>query len=301
MFTVFVATLMTMALGAGIYDILFDEDPCDDDPEETQDLETALPALEAEPNPLDDTPLASIGTSGEDQMDGTPQADLLTALAGSDTVLGLSGDDVIDLAQEAQIQDENIANGGAGDDTITGGAGFDLISGDSGDDLLTSFGNVVLNENEPFVGPSFERVSAGPGADVVEIATLDPTFDSPRISVDLRDGSDGSWQDTVVISDPQAHVSVAGFAVAGQTEAVGDRIDLSALRNPTGAPIGPEDISLTLNSASVSAGLYNAFMSIDTDAGEVGLTLMNFTLVDVDNVGDPTLSDTEFLTLIGAV
>ena len=74
----------------------------------------------------------AVGTSGDDWLDGTPDADAMMAYEGNDTVLAYEGDDRIDGGPG---NDWLIAGPGA--DEIVGGTGDDDISGNDGDDALT--------------------------------------------------------------------------------------------------------------------------------------------------------------------
>lgn len=63
-----------------------------------------------------------LGTDGDDELRGTPGADVICGLAGDDVIRGLGGDDIL--------------VGGAGDDTLWGGNGDDALFGGAGDDDL---------------------------------------------------------------------------------------------------------------------------------------------------------------------
>jgi serralysin len=62
------------------------------------------------------------GTSNDDTLLGTAEADEISGLSGNDTLDGEGGDDRLE--------------GDAGNDLLTGGAGDDRLEGDSGNDVL---------------------------------------------------------------------------------------------------------------------------------------------------------------------
>lgn len=77
-----------------------------------------------------------VGTTGDDILAGTVDADKICGRGGDDTIYGYEGNDVF--------------LGGAGDDEIYGDPGRDRILGQNGDDLL-------------FGGPGNDRLDGGPG------------------------------------------------------------------------------------------------------------------------------------------
>ncbi len=71
------------------------------------------------------------GTDGDDTFDGTPEIDIIEALAGDDLIRGLAGDDSL-LGGDGK----DTLRGNAGDDVLEGEQGFDLLLGDLGNDTL---------------------------------------------------------------------------------------------------------------------------------------------------------------------
>ena len=68
-----------------------------------------------------DLVLATLGTSGNNTLNGTAGMDALLGLAGDDTLNGLGGNDRLE--------------GAAGNDTLNGGAGANYLEGGSGNDV----------------------------------------------------------------------------------------------------------------------------------------------------------------------
>jgi Ca2+-binding RTX toxin-like protein len=108
------------------------------------------------------------GTSGADRLNGTntlliQDPNVLNGLAGNDTLDGLGGDDTL--------------NGGAGNDVGIGGAGRDVLNGENGNDSLDGgSGNDTLNGgngNDTLSGGGGDdRMDGGNGVDTVSYAHL---------------------------------------------------------------------------------------------------------------------------------
>jgi Ca2+-binding RTX toxin-like protein len=94
-------------------------------------------------------PLCTIvGTTNNDQLDGTSGNDVMCGDDGIDTLNGLGGDDLI--------------IGGAGNDTLHGNLGNDRVNGGAGADRLYGDGG-----NDTLIGSKHkDRCIGGPGADV---------------------------------------------------------------------------------------------------------------------------------------
>ena len=90
-----------------------------------------------------------IGTEGDDELTGTPLADVIVGLGGNDVLKGMGGDDII--------------CGGGGRDRIIGGPGDDVMYGNGGlDRMRGSAGSDVL-----FGGQGNDRLNGGGSRDVV--------------------------------------------------------------------------------------------------------------------------------------
>ena len=91
------------------------------------------------------------GNSADNQITGTPQADLIVGAAGNDTLTGLGGGDSL--------------NGGDGNDILDGGEGADLMVGGLGNDIyhVDNISDTVTEDvNEAGQGPSAgDRIITG--------------------------------------------------------------------------------------------------------------------------------------------
>jgi Ca2+-binding RTX toxin-like protein len=112
--------------------------------------------------------------SGDDQLRGTPAADVIAALGGNDEISGLAGNDVIcsgagnDTVEGGKGKDtlkgrkgndklygqsgKDTLKGGPGKDTLKGGKGKDKLYGEKGKDTLKG-------------GPGKDKLNGGPGKD----------------------------------------------------------------------------------------------------------------------------------------
>ena len=111
------------------------------------------------------------GTSGDDTLTGTPNADRIFGKAGNDKIDGLAGNDRL--------------FGGRGNDTVNGGAGNDRIHGGKGDDTIDGGdGNDRIH-----AGHGADKVTAGAGDDVVWVR------DHKADTVDCGAGDDTVFAD----------------------------------------------------------------------------------------------------------
>jgi subtilisin-like proprotein convertase family protein len=83
------------------------------------------------------------GGSGNQNLSGTDEADILLAKSGQDTLSGLGGSDVLCGASGNDTftggEGADHLGGGSGNDTLTGGLGADHFGGDTGTDTATDF------------------------------------------------------------------------------------------------------------------------------------------------------------------
>ncbi len=103
-----------------------------------------------------DLALGEEPTSGDDVIQGTPDADTINALEGVDHVCGLGGADVINLGAG-----DDAADGGAKADQLVGGAGNDVLTGASAADVLRG----GVGEDELTGGQGRDQLFGGSGAD----------------------------------------------------------------------------------------------------------------------------------------
>ncbi len=133
------------------------------------------------PNPT--RGLDVIGTSGDNRLNGTEQADIILTFGGNDVISGRGGDDLIisgggnDSIGGGSGNDNIFAgsgndavSGGDGDDRIFGGKGNDLIDGGAGNDLLSGDnGNDTIlggaGNDTAFGGKGNDFVGGGDGND----------------------------------------------------------------------------------------------------------------------------------------
>ena len=95
------------------------------------------------------------GTDGAEELEGTPEDDVICAYGGNDVISGLGGNDTIygDEGQDDIRGDAggDILYGGSEKDTIRGNDGRDELRGEDGNDVLTGgSGRDVLNGGEGF-------------------------------------------------------------------------------------------------------------------------------------------------------
>ncbi|MEH6402181.1 MAG: Ig-like domain-containing protein, partial [Sneathiella sp.] len=106
------------------------------------------------------------GNSGDDVMDGDGGADTMYGGSGSfDSMNGGADSDLMygDNGDDAEIGDDDIMSGGAGNDTMFGEGGADAMYGNSGDDVMSGgFGNDTMSG-----GSGNDTMSGDAGADVM--------------------------------------------------------------------------------------------------------------------------------------
>ena len=100
-----------------------------------------------------------VGTTGDDRIEGTPEADVIVARGGRDVVFGNGGDDVV-----CGNHGNDVLDGGAGNDDLIGAAGDDFVTGvDGNDEIRGGSGKDVLNFGDEENGDDF--VAGGDGDD----------------------------------------------------------------------------------------------------------------------------------------
>jgi Ca2+-binding RTX toxin-like protein len=112
-------------------------------------------------------------TTRTDSFVGTDAAELLSALAGNDTVTALGGADTIDGGEG-----NDVLNAGDGNDLIDGGAGDDVLTGGNGSDTYLfgyGSGRDTLDDR---AGPTVLRF--GPGVSPADVQIQDKNFEPWR-------------------------------------------------------------------------------------------------------------------------
>jgi Ca2+-binding RTX toxin-like protein len=119
------------------------------------------------------------GTSGNDNIKGTNQADSVFGEEGNDHITVGDGNDFVNGngATNTNLDDDNIA-GGDGDDSLAGEEGNDRINGGPGDDKV-------------YGGAGIDRINSGPGNDYLTHG-YPGTFAEPDGSRDVIDCGDGT-------------------------------------------------------------------------------------------------------------
>lgn len=123
---------------------------------------------------------SDLPSDGNDDLDGSTSAELISALGGDDTVNGRDGNDTIfggggnDSLVGGLGNDE--VSGGTGDDTISGGDGSDLLRGNRGQDTINGgLGDDSLRgqrEADNLIGGSGDdNIKGGGGNDTLDGGT----------------------------------------------------------------------------------------------------------------------------------
>jgi sugar lactone lactonase YvrE len=107
-----------------------------------------LGGLAVEPEPCGGKLPTVVGTTGNDALNGTETADVISTLGGNDVINGLGGDDVV-----CGSDGNDRLMGGAGRDTLIGAKGKDRLNGQAGKDRLVG-------------GKGKDRLNGGKGKDV---------------------------------------------------------------------------------------------------------------------------------------
>ncbi len=142
------------------------------------------------------TPTA-FGTDGDDDLTGTPLADVVVLGAGSDKFRGLGGNDVI-----CGEGGRDVVFGGDGNDVLVGAGGGDRLVGGAGDDQVAGGkgkDELVGGADEDLVrgGPAPDYLAEGPGDD------------------QLAGGGGGDFLSYLTFTDGPVDVDVASAVVDG--------------------------------------------------------------------------------------
>ncbi len=180
------------------------------------------------------SPLAGSDTvfagAGDDQVTGGPGSDTLQGESGNDLLFGeagfdsLSGGDGNDTLDGGTDDDtlfgdagDDTLNGGEGVDSLAGGAGNDVLDGGAGDDALQG----DAGDDTLFGGEGADALAGGDGADRLDGGSGD----------DLLDGGTGA----------DTYVFAPGFGSDIVSEAKSTFVEIDALRI---SGVAPGDVSL---------------------------------------------------------
>lgn len=180
-----------------------------------------------------------VGNSGNNRLEGLTGDDLLLGGDGADTLLAGAGRDLLDGGTG-----HDRLEGGEGDDQLLGRDGADLLLGGEGhDDLAGHAGDDTL-----VGGAGIDVLDGGTGNDSMEGRAGDDIYivDSARDRVVelLDDGRDGVvatinyW-----LPDNVEGLTLAGPAVSGTGNAVGNSISGNALANRLDGGAGDDSLS----------------------------------------------------------
>jgi hypothetical protein len=97
-----------------------------------------------------------LGTSNNNGLNGTANADCILGRGGQDTINGNGGNDFISGGDG-----DDVINGGAGNDTIFAGSGQDVVNGDAGNDTLRGGDG----DDDLFGGIGNDTLAGGQGQD----------------------------------------------------------------------------------------------------------------------------------------
>jgi Ca2+-binding RTX toxin-like protein len=99
------------------------------------------PARDSQPDWGPQVACTITGNNADNELNGTPAADVICGLGGNDTIRGLDGNDEI--------------RGGSGNDTLLGGDGRDQVFGEDGNDIRDHTQDGVLgNDLAPAAAPA---------------------------------------------------------------------------------------------------------------------------------------------------
>jgi len=175
-----------------------------------------------------------LGTSGDDELTGTPAGDQIYGYAGDDILRGNAGNDSLyggagdntliggegsDYLWVADETGNNRLFGDAGNDFITGGSGADLLEGGTGDDRLTAgSGNDTLagqaGDDRLLASAGNDTITTGSGVDLVYAGEGDDTVNA--VFADISDPR------LVLTIDPDSLASGGSDAVTAYGEAGAD-------------------------------------------------------------------------------
>ncbi|MDY0194927.1 MAG: Ig-like domain-containing protein [Sulfurovaceae bacterium] len=181
------------------------------------------------------------GTSGDDTLTGTAEADRLYGYAGNDILSSLGENDLL----RGGAGDDTL-NGGDGNDILIGGSGIDTLNGDAGDDQLAY--------------DTQDTINGGAGTDTLYIDGSGITIDLTTISdtqitgieiIDITGTGDNalilSYSDLLALSDTSDILYVTGTQ--------GDTVTLTG--------------EVFTGSQTINSIIYNTYDIGGTDAADI--------------------------------
>lgn len=235
----------------------------------------------------------TVGTSGDDPLNGSDTGDFLSGLGGDDTLNGFDGRDWLlggrgnDLLRGGDGDDilagqigNDTLSGGNNDDILNGGGGSDLLIGGNGNDVLegrTGFDNLLGGDGDDILsgGNGRDRLNGGAGNDtLIGGASIDrfifnsnspfPTVDIGVDTItDFNQGQDLILLDKTTFAALQSNAG-AGFSVNGEFDVVAS--DAAAETSPALIVQSTATGNLFYNPNGAAGGFGNGaqFANVDT-------------------------------------
>lgn len=242
---------------------------------------------------LDGAQQVPVGTSGDDELEGTVLDDAISAGAGDDVVFAGAGNDTVDggtgddeLHGEAGNdtlrggEGDDLLVGGAGNDRLEGGEGDDTLEGGEGDDILIGgAGSDTLiggAGNDSITAGAGDTVEAGAGDDVIVVEGEAGDW----TGVDAGEGNDevinlssGRIAGGLMLGAGNDKLANSGLIAAG---ADGVAVDMGAGDDVVNLYIGSQiggAILLGEGNDRLTADMYmNADLTVDGGAGDDQIT-----------------------------
>lgn len=176
--------------------------------------------------------LTATGNGIHNAITGNAGNNVVTGGTGHDTINGGDGDDSLDGGLDSDVLD-----GGAGNDTVLGGQRWDTLSGGDGDDLLDG-------------GTENDRMSGGAGNDTYYVDHV-----GDRVLENANEGTDRVYAsiDFALWADVE-HLTLAGTAVSGTGNGLGNRITGNANANVLSGGHGNDTLAGGLGNDSLWGG-----------------------------------------------
>jgi Ca2+-binding RTX toxin-like protein len=219
------------------------------------------------------------GGGGDDRLFGGADNDDLSGGAGNDQVEGGAGEDYVSGGEG-----DDVLKGGDGADALFGDAGIDVLWGGSGADQLDGGADDDVLHGEAgadrlFGGDGNDSLYGGSGEDVIEGSAGNDLIDGGA-DIDVVRG--GAGDDTYVLS--------LGYG----RDIVEDTQGKNRIR--FGSGVTPQDLSATLDQATLSTSVAYGFAD---DALKIGMA--GFQLGAIEFADGSTWGEKQFLNLVPAL